>query len=125
MILLPLTLPLTSLQKFEAVYGTTLHHDDGTQLDGGFTDDKLWQASWREIIALPPQHYDVLAGRAGCIFIDALVEELEGVEGRQWNTERCIAFQAVILQRTMEARCAWDIHQHVERRIVERRKGRY
>ena len=82
------------------MYGTTLHLDNGTQLDSGFADSKLWQAFWREIITLPPQRYDVLAGRVGHVFINALAEELEGVEGRQWNTERLIIFQTVILQRT-------------------------
>ena len=33
--------PLTSLQKLEVVYGTALHHNDGTQLDRGFANDKL------------------------------------------------------------------------------------
>ena len=38
---------------------------------------------WREIVALLPQRYEILAGRVGRFFIDALAEELEGVEGRQ------------------------------------------
>ena len=37
----PPPLPLTSLQKLEAVYGTALHHDNGIQLDGGIADNKL------------------------------------------------------------------------------------
>ena len=78
----PLTLPLNSLQKLETVYSTVLHHDNGTHLDCGFSDNKLWQAFWREIAALLPQRYNVPAGRVGHIFIDALVEELEGVERR-------------------------------------------
>ena len=79
------TLPLTSLQKLEVVYSTVLHHNDGTQLDGGFANNKLSQAFWREIVALPPQPYDVPVGRVSRIFIDMLAEELEGVEGRQLN----------------------------------------
>ena len=73
------TLPLTSLQKLDAAYGTALNHNDGTQLDGNITDNKLWQAYWREIVALLPQGYDVLAGEVDRIFIEALAEELEGV----------------------------------------------
>ena len=38
----PPSLPLTSLQKLEAVYGTALHLDNGTQIDGGFADGKMW-----------------------------------------------------------------------------------
>ena len=77
------------------------------------------QAYWREIIALPPQRYDVLAGRVGRIFIDVLAEELEGVEERRWNSKRLIVFKAVILQRMTEVRRARDIRQQVERRIVD------
>ena len=91
------TLPLTSLQKLEAAYGTALYHKDGTQLDGGITNGKLWQAYWRKIVALPPQRHDIPAGRVGRIFIDALAEELEGMEGRRWNSKRFIIFQAVIM----------------------------
>ena len=98
----PSILPLTSLQKLEAVYGTVLHHDNRTQLDRDFVDDKLWQTFWREIVALPAQRYDVPVGRVDRIFVDALAEELEGVDGRRWNVERFIVFQVVILQRTTE-----------------------
>ena len=38
----PSSLPPASRQKLEAVYGTALHLDDGTQLDGGFANNKLW-----------------------------------------------------------------------------------
>ena len=78
----PPILTLTSLQKLEAVYGAVLHHDDRTQLDRGFVDDKLRQTFWREIVALLQQRYDVPAGRIGSIYIDALAEELEGMERR-------------------------------------------
>ena len=32
-------------------------------------------------MTLPPQHYDVLAEIVGCVFVDTLEEEIEGVEG--------------------------------------------
>ena len=83
MILPPPTQPLTSLQKLGAMYGTAIHHDNGTQLESGITEDKLWQVLWREIVALSPQRYDVPAGRVGCIFIDALAEELKGTMERR------------------------------------------
>ena len=117
------TPPQTSLQKLEAAYGATLHHNDGAQLDDGIADNKLWQASWREIVTLLPQRYDVLARRVGCIFIDALAKELEDVEGRRWNIERFIVFQAVVLQRMTDVYQAGDIHQQVKRRIVDWQAG--
>ena len=63
--------------------------------------------------------------RVGCIFIDALAEELEGVERRQRNSKRFIVFQAVVLQRTTDVRQVRDIWQRVERRIVDWCAGRY
>ena len=52
-------------------------------------------------------------------------EELEGVEGSQWNSERFIVFQAVVLQRTTDIRQASDIRQRVKRQIVDWRAGPY
>ena len=86
------TLPQTSLQKLEAAYGAAIHHNDGKQLDGDIADNKPWQAYWRKIVTLPPQRYDVPARRVSCIFIDALAEELKGVDGRQWYSEWFIVF---------------------------------
>ena len=77
------TQPQTSFQKLEAAYGAALHHNDRTQLDGSIANNKLWQAYWRDIVALSPQRYNVLEGKVRRIFIDALNKELEGIEGRQ------------------------------------------
>ena len=119
------TLLQTSLQKIEAAYGAVLHHNDGTQLDGSIADDKLWQAYWREIVPLLPQHYDVPAGRVGRIFIDALAKELEGVEGGRWNSKRFTVFQAVVLQRTADICRARGIQQPVKRRIIDWHADQY
>ena len=116
-------LPLTFLQKLEAVYGTALHHSNGTQFDGDIADNKLLQSHWWEIIALLIQSYDVPAGRVGCILINASAEDMKGVEGSQWNSERFIVFQAVILQRMTEVLRARDICQRVKRWIVDWREG--
>ena len=36
--------PLTSTQKIATVYGDQIHQSDGTHLNGGVVDDKVWQA---------------------------------------------------------------------------------
>ena len=64
-------------------------------------------------------------GRVGRIFIDTVDEELEGGEGRRWNSERFIIFQAVVLQKTTSVRRARIICQQVERRTIDWRAGRY
>ena len=116
------TLPQTSLQKLEAAYDAALHHNDVTQLDGVIANDKIWQAYWPEIVVLPPQRYDVPAGRVSRIFINTF---LEGVEGRLWNSKRFIIFQAIVLQRTTDVQRARDIRQRVKRWIVDWQVGRY
>ena len=40
--------------KLVAVYGDTLHHNDGTHLDGGIENNKRWQ--------IPPDHPQPLLG---------------------------------------------------------------
>ena len=66
-------------QKLERVYGEKIHQNDGTHLDGGVVDDTVWQARWREVMALPPQRYDVPSGRVGRLFVQAVVDEMKGV----------------------------------------------
>ena len=80
------------------MYGTALHLDNGTKLDGGYTVDNLWELYWWEIAILLSQRYGVPAGRVSRIFVDALVEELEGTKESRWNAEMFIVFQVVILQ---------------------------
>eukprot|EP00978_Attheya_sp_CCMP212_P028315 scaffold97435_cov93-Attheya_sp.AAC.5 len=45
--------------KMFSVYGDYVHQNDGTHLDGGFTDDAQWQEYWRKLVVLPPQRFDV------------------------------------------------------------------
>ena len=117
--------PLTSTQKIAAVYGDQIHQNDGTHLDGGVVDDQEWQNRWREVMALPPQRYDVPTGRVGRLFVAAAADELKGVVQRKWNSERFIVFQAVLLQRSPDVKRARDIRRRVETRLRLWREGRF
>jgi hypothetical protein len=43
----------------DEVYGDHIHQNLGTQLDGGMTDDVMWQGYWQQLIACPSSTYDV------------------------------------------------------------------
>ena len=43
----------------DKVYGDHVHQNDGTHLDGGITDDTVWQTYWRRLIVYTPKAYDV------------------------------------------------------------------
>eukprot|EP00957_Ditylum_brightwellii_P101409 7728389-Ditylum_brightwellii.AAC.1 len=45
--------------KLIAVYGHTIHDNDGSHMNGGILYDGKWQAYWATLTALPSQLYDV------------------------------------------------------------------
>ena len=45
------------------------------------------------------QRYDIPSGKVGKRFVGILYVELDGVCARNWNAERVIVFQSIILQR--------------------------
>ena len=59
-----------------------IRQNNGIHLDGGMVDEKMYQARWREVMALSSQRYDVPSGRVGCLFIQAVVDELKGAVQR-------------------------------------------
>ena len=50
------------------------------------------------LFCLPTQRYDVPSVRVGKSFVLTLVAELDGLQGRKWNSEHVIVFQINILQ---------------------------
>ena len=86
-------------------------------LDGGITDDTVWQTYWRCLIVYTPKAYDVLRGAVGRHFLLTLIDLLDGVRLRKWNAERFIVFQLVILQRTRAVNRAKDIKHRLSWRL--------
>ena len=60
-------------------------------------DDESWQVWWHDLMVMPSRNYNTPSGKVGRRFVGALVKELRGVRDRQWNLERFIVFQTVIL----------------------------
>ena len=69
--------------------------------------------------------YDAPSGKAGHCFVGALVEDLHGVQDRQWNSERFINFQTVILQRARHVAASHAIQRRIEKRIDALVAGRH
>ena len=61
-----------SYLRLEKVYGGTIHDDDGTHLQGGISDDSLWQGYHRRLVTLTPQLYTCPGKGAGKDFIHQL-----------------------------------------------------
>ena len=96
------------------VYRDWFHANPGTHLDRGVRNDSAWQAWWRNLTFMPLRRYDAPSGKFGRRFVGTLVEELKGVRDRQWNSERFIVFQTVILQQSYHVTASQAIHRRIE-----------
>jgi hypothetical protein len=83
----------------DRVYGDHVHHNDGTHLDGGISDDTTWQDYWKRLIVFPGQTYNLPKGKVGKRFLFTLASILDGVKIRKWNSEVFLVFCMVVLQR--------------------------
>jgi hypothetical protein len=99
------------------VYGDHVHQNDGTHLDGGISDDKIWQERWRKISQQPCLRYDAPNGAVGKRFVTMLATELAGIVERKWNSDRFVVFQAVILQKHRDVKGAGDIRKRINNRL--------
>ena len=50
------------------VYGDLPHHNNRSHLNGGVTDDALWQSCWRRIAAQSDSWYATPTVAVGCCF---------------------------------------------------------
>ena len=101
----------------DSIFGDHVHPNDGSQLDGGFSDDQKWQSRWRRMVQLSPTRYSVPKGKVGRRFLVILRLEFLGVRERKWNSERPLVFVATILQKTPGVRRAKDIRRRLARRM--------
>ena len=101
----------------DSAYGDHVHDNAGTHLQGGFSDDALWQRRWRRMAQIATTRYQAPAGRVGRRFIATLTSEFRGVRERRWNSERPLVFVATVLQTTQGVRRAKDIRSRLAQRM--------
>jgi hypothetical protein len=105
---------MTDVDKMmDKVYGDHVHHNDGTHLDGGISNDTSWQDYWKRIIVFPGQNYNLPKGKVGKRFIFTLASILDWMIARKWNIEVFLVFYMVVLQRgdatIRSVKAIWDI----------------
>jgi hypothetical protein len=108
-----------SYRRLEKVYGGTIHDDDGTHLQGGITDNSLWQGYHRRLVTLTPQLYTCPGKGAGKDFIHQLCEEFDGVTERKWNSEKPLVFCLAMLQKKPGITQSSDIQKCLRHRLAE------
>ena len=62
---------------------------------------------------MPSRRYGTSSGRIGRRFVRTLGVEFKGVLDRQWNSERFIVFQTVILQRARHVAASQAIFRRI------------
>ena len=67
------------LQEF---YGDWVHSNPGTHLDGGISNNTVWQAWWRYLVVMPLRLYDTPSGRVERRFVGTLRDDLRGGAGQ-------------------------------------------
>ena len=102
---------------FREVYGYSPHHNNGSHLDGGVTDDTIWQCCWRWLDAQSASWYATPTGVVGCCFTAILAVEWQGVIDRNWKSDRPLVFAHVILTKTLGIHRAREIRARITRRM--------
>jgi len=70
-------------QLLDSVFGDYPHQNDGCHLDGGITNDALWQRQWKCIAQLNTSLYAAPKGKVGQRFVSTLAAEFRGVRDCQ------------------------------------------
>jgi hypothetical protein len=113
-------------QKMNDVYeGDHVHQNPGQHLTGGVADDSVWQDYWRRLVIYQSSNYNVPKGKVGKRFLALLTTELNGIRKRQWNSEKFLIFQNVILQQTRNVKRARDIRQRISQRMDAWELGKF
>ena len=112
-------------RKLRAVYGDTIHRNDGRHLDSGIANDAVWQARYDAVVANPHQLYLPPQGKIGAEVVSLMTAELRGVRERKWNSERPLVLLACILRRKHGCVKAKDIKMRIATRIDLWRQGKY
>ena len=62
---LPDYIMLEADEMMDGAYGDHIHQNPGQHLNGGITDDPVWQDYWRRLVVFRSTNYDVPKGKVG------------------------------------------------------------
>jgi hypothetical protein len=108
-----------------AVFGDSIHRNDGCQLDGGIADDGIWQGRCDCVVSHPHLINYLPKGGAGQWVVATLAREFRGVRKWKWNSERALIFAVCVLWKSPGVICARDIKHRMERRLTLWIGGQY
>ncbi len=97
-----------------AVFGDSIHCNNGRHLDGGVADDGVWQGRYDCVVSHPHPMYYPPKGGVRQRVIATLAREFRGVHERKWNLEYALFFAACVLWKSPGIICARDIQCRVE-----------
>jgi hypothetical protein len=110
----------------EKVYGDYVHQNPGTRLDGGITNNAMWQGYWSRLIACPSSTYNIPSGAVGEQLVsEKIAEELRGLNSCKWNSKLFIIFSLVVLQCSQDVKRLCDICCQSRRRINAWKAGNF
>jgi hypothetical protein len=102
-------------KKLIAVYGDTIHRNDGRHLSGGIVNDKAMQMLYDNVVSYPHPMYLPPKGKVGNRFIVMYTAEMRKVRDRKTNSECAMIFPACVLRRETEIIRAREIRRRIER----------
>ena len=99
------------------IYGDFPHHNYGSHLDRGVTDDALWQHCWCWLAVQLARWYATPTGAVGCRFTEILSVEWKGVTDQSWKSKGTLVFAHVVLTKTLGVRRAQEIRAQITRKM--------
>jgi hypothetical protein len=84
-----------------AVYGDTIHRNDGRHLDRGIANNCVWQRRYDRVVVHPHLMYNPPKGGVGHRVVLTMAREFTGVHERKWNSECALIFAACVLQKSL------------------------
>ncbi len=111
--------------QFIAVFGDSIHCNNGHHLDGGIADNGVWQGRYNHVVSHPHLMYNPPKGGVGQQVVATLAREFRGVIEWKWNSKRALIFAACVLWKSPGVICTRDIKCRVERRFTLWIGGQY
>ena len=114
---LPNFTPKSAHILLRGVYGGYPHHNDGSHMDGGITDNAIWQRCWRRLAAQLDSWYSTPSGAVGHRFTAILAAKCRGVLRRNLNFERPCVFAHTVLIKMIGVRRTREIQARITIRM--------
>jgi hypothetical protein len=86
---------------------------------------KRFNFKWRRLVVFPSQTYDLPQGKVGRLFLEMLADTMDGILAGQWNSERLIVFQLVMLQRSGDVKQSKDVKRRMTKRLEAWSEGKF